>query len=663
MKRENAVQLNMKHFKKIDGLPDDKWERIQQLEAELNTLYHSVPTTDDFSASVETHHAVFEYVSDAIIFCELDSTITGWNQAATTMCGFTKAEAVGQNIRELLHSQPLAMTWDDVEANIQSNGQWQGEIVCHHKDGNEIIAEVAISPLLDEDYNPTGIIAVQRDITERYHREQNLQQHIERSTQELEQVNLQLQTSQQWYEVLIRNFPNGVVGLINHDLQFEFLGGEGEIRLPYRNTELSGRRLDEIMPKEVVVRYTSVIEAALAGETQVQTIDYNGRKYRIYTLPITDDDGNILSAMVMSQDITELVHARELIEANEERYRMLFHSIPDMVFILNHDMEFLLVNQTLADSLGMSTEAIQGQRITLLFEGIEASVFYENYKLSLSDGHPRVVVGQHMFKGMNNWYEARLLPLQDGLLVIKRDITRQRKLNQKTLRTEVARARNHTRDEIVHNLAHDLRTPLSTINTSLYLLEKYSDPVKQKEKVGALKYQVEHLQHMIENILLLTELDTYQPSDLTRVDIRQLVADLVESLQARANQKNLHLTSDIPDEPLYHVIQAEHFIHALTHVLDNALIYSNAGGTIHVTLSQTPPHAFTVTVQDDGIGIAPEHLPHIFERFYRADAARTMNEAGIGLGLTIAQQIVELHHGHIIVTSQPNQGTEAKIII
>lgn len=653
----------MKHFKNFASLSNDKWERIQQLEAELDALYQGILSTDDVELVSETQSDYFEYVNDAIIFCGLDSVIKSWNHAATAQSGYTKTEAIGQNIQHLLHATPLHTTWDEVEATLRKQEQWQGEITNHHKDGHEMIVEATISPLLNEEKVPVGIFAIQRDVTERYQREQVLEQRIEKSTQELEQVNQQLQTSQQWYQALIRNFPNGIVGLINQDLRFEIMGGEGEIVLPYQGDDLAGRRLADIMPPEIVKRDEPSIKAALQGEGRVQTVDYQNGKYRVHTVPITDDDGNVLSAMVMSQDITELVRAKEQIEANEERYRMLFHSIPDMVFILNRDMDFVLVNQTVADFLNMSTDAIQDQNITSLVEGIEDSVFYENYMLSLSDGHPRVVVGQFSVKGSSNWYEARLLPIQDGLLVIKRDITLQRKLNQKALETEVSRARNHTRDEIVHNLAHDLRTPLATINTSLYLLENYTDPDKQKQKVGSLKRQVGHLHQMIENILLLTELDTYQPADLIRVDIRQLIVDLASSYQSRAEQKNLDFSYDVPDDPLYHVIQSEHLVHALKHVLDNAFIYSKQGGSVHVTLAQTAPNSFTISVQDTGIGISTEHLPHIFERFYRADAARTMNEAGIGLGLTIAQQIIELHNGHIVVSSQPDKGTKVTIVI
>lgn len=348
----------------------------------------------------------------------------------------------------------------------------------------------------------------------------------------------------------------------------------------------------------------------------------------------------------------------------EDLYQV-FYSIPDIVFMLNPDFGFMFANQALADWFKIPIGKIQGQNILTLLPNFKQSVFYQNYKESMVDRQPRSIVAQYDAGEANpddqQWYESRIFPVGDGILVIARDITHQREVDAQLLEYELANARMQMLDEVVHSLAHDLRTPLSVLHTSLHLLERYTDPEKQQRKLVVIKRQVSILEKMIENILLLTELDVYNPADLAPSDVIQIVESAVQMLQSRANTKNQALTLNVPQQPIDHLVNPDHLRRAIGNIIENAILYTPEQGTIDVSVQANSSDTFQIIITDTGYGIVEDELPHIFERFYRINQARTVNEASNGLGLSIAKEIVELHHGTIAVISEPNQGTEITI--
>jgi signal transduction histidine kinase len=347
--------------------------------------------------------------------------------------------------------------------------------------------------------------------------------------------------------------------------------------------------------------------------------------------------------------------------------QILLHAIPDMVMVFNYDLDFLLVNQALASWFNIHPDKIRGQNIVTLLPGFEKSMFYREYKEAIKDGQSRIVVDKYDADEVNaddqQWYESRVFPIEDGILVISRDITRQRETDAQMLEYELAGARMQMLDKVVHNLAHDLRTPLSVLHTSLYLLEHYTDPEKQQQKLTTIKRQVTILEKMIENILLLTELDFYSPSDLVSVDMTHIVDDAVQALKSQVDTKHQLLTLKLPNQAISHLVNPDHLIRAIRNIIENAIYYTPEGGAIDIILQTQPSDGFQIIVTDIGTGIDDDDLPHIFERFYRANPARTINEAGNGLGLSIAQEIVELHYGTIAVVSQLGKGTQVTITI
>ncbi len=206
-------------------------------------------------------------------------------------------------------------------------------------------------------------------------------------------------------------------------------------------------------------------------------------------------------------------------------------------------------------------------------------------------------------------------------------------------------------------VSHDLRTPLSVMNTSLYLLRrKLGD--EENRHLDALETQTAHMQRVVEDMLDMSKLDD-EIAELTpiRLDLNGLIRDLLVTLQNNANIKNQHLIFKPMDGNPF--IMADQFMlgKVITNVVKNAIQYTPDGGDIHIETCQTQEATVQIITKDSGIGIDADTLPHIFERFYKANDARPSGQGGTGLGLSIAHRIVEMHGGTIEAQSIPNEGS------
>jgi signal transduction histidine kinase len=210
-------------------------------------------------------------------------------------------------------------------------------------------------------------------------------------------------------------------------------------------------------------------------------------------------------------------------------------------------------------------------------------------------------------------------------------------------------------------MSHDFRTPLSTINTSTYLLERTDDPATRSKRLQVIGQQVVRLEKLLEGLLTMTQLDQGIELKLAPVDVSELVRQIGPRAQLAAEARAQVVAVEVgsPCRISADVIKLDQ---AVMHIVQNAIQYSADGGLITLAAGSTGSRAF-IEVRDRGIGIDASDLPHIFERFYRADRARGSETGGIGLGLAIARRIVELHGGSIEVESAPNQGSTFRILL
>ncbi len=215
---------------------------------------------------------------------------------------------------------------------------------------------------------------------------------------------------------------------------------------------------------------------------------------------------------------------------------------------------------------------------------------------------------------------------------------------------------NQLRRQMTADIAHELRTPLSVI---LGYTEALSDGKLHPtpETFEIMHEEAKHLGRLIEDLQTLALADAGELS-LTRraTNPRALLERAAAAYGAQAQQKGITLqVKSAPDLPQIEV-DPDRMAQVLSNLVSNALRYTPAGGEITLSATFRPP-AVVLQVSDTGAGIAPEDLPHVFERFYRGDKARQRQEGESGLGLAIAKSIVEIHGGTITVDSRPGEGT------
>lgn len=207
------------------------------------------------------------------------------------------------------------------------------------------------------------------------------------------------------------------------------------------------------------------------------------------------------------------------------------------------------------------------------------------------------------------------------------------------------------------DVSHELRTPLTVLKGRLHVALSQPRTAKiYKETLHSIEQEVDRLIRLSSNLLLLSRLQQHhQDIHLEPIDLSDLLSAIAEQIQPLADLKQLQFSTQIvPDLQIQG--NPDHLIRLFLNLLENAVKYTPAEGKVSLTAT-VQKHCIQVRVTDTGIGISPEHLPHLFERFYRVEKSRSRAMGGMGLGLAIVQEIVHLHHGTIAVQSLPGHGT------
>lgn len=211
--------------------------------------------------------------------------------------------------------------------------------------------------------------------------------------------------------------------------------------------------------------------------------------------------------------------------------------------------------------------------------------------------------------------------------------------------------------------SHELRTPLAVMQADLSLaLRRPRSAPEYRGTLESAQEEVSRLSHIVNDLLVLARLDT-DVAQIGRepVQLDDLIERVVARLRPLATERSIRLRYTI-NAPATMIGDQTRLKQVFINLLDNAIAYTPDGGSIHVSMVTDGMQA-EVTVADTGIGIPPEDVPHVFERFYRSEEARTRNHEGTGLGLAIAQKVVQAHQGRIEVSSTPGKGTTFQVFL
>ena len=212
--------------------------------------------------------------------------------------------------------------------------------------------------------------------------------------------------------------------------------------------------------------------------------------------------------------------------------------------------------------------------------------------------------------------------------------------------------------QFTSDAAHELRTPLSLAKSTLQATQIHErQPAEYRQAINDSLEDISRMEYLVEQLLVLARLDEADKNTISsEVQLDVLLRELAETYEKKMERSGGRV---IFEESPNITIQGniDELIRLFSNVLDNAAKYGPPDGTIHLSLVLEPDGYIKVCVNDEGGNIPPDTLPHLFDRFYRAEPSRSKSTGGVGLGLAIAQEIARRHNGDISITSSPDSGT------
>ncbi len=260
-----------------------------------------------------------------------------------------------------------------------------------------------------------------------------------------------------------------------------------------------------------------------------------------------------------------------------------------------------------------------------------------------------------MKKGAYDFLPKPFTP-EEFRLITRRSLEK-RKLTLETI--ALRREKEMLREHFAHIVSHELKSPLNAVQQNLMALEfELSGTLNevQKDKLARTKNRINDLIKLINSWLRAISIDADQlQKTFTQVSVKNEISEALETVAPYATRKDVEIATSISDRLTPISGDDLSLSEALTNIIGNAVKYSHDGSRVTVK-AEEEADAILITIRDEGVGIAKEDLPHIFEGFYRGKSGQAA-ASGHGIGLAVSRQIIEAHHGSIAVESEPGKGT------
>lgn len=367
-----------------------------------------------------------------------------------------------------------------------------------------------------------------------------------------------------------------------------------------------------------------------------------------------------------SEELSELADVMNVMAAQLRQRIMQItqqHGMQDAVLksmregVLTFDMEerVIDVNRSAARLLRVNPDKARGKHIEEVVRNIGLQRFVDRTIRSGDDteGSVTLVDDSERFIHLHGSVLRDTAGMPIGIVVVMNDFTELRKLE-------------NVRREFVANVSHELKTPITSIKG--YVETLIDGAIDNRENavrfLGIVSRQADRLNAIIEDLLSLSRIE--QESDQEQISMQassvfEVLSSAVQACQVPAEEKGMRVALDC-DRNLRAVMNAPLLEQAVINLINNAIKYSEENTPVFVAAVETAARSIRILVRDEGIGIETEHLPRLFERFYRIDKARSRRLGGTGLGLAIVKHIAYAHGGTVEVQSTPGKGSTFSII-
>ncbi|AMB94337.1 cell wall metabolism sensor histidine kinase WalK [Aerococcus sanguinicola] len=394
---------------------------------------------------------------------------------------------------------------------------------------------------------------------------------------------------------------------------------------------------------------TGITRPLKAMKDQAEKIadgDFNGQ-VQVYS---DDEIGNLAESInYLSVRVKE---AQESTESERQRLDSVLKHMTDGVMATDRRGRIILTNRKALDFISASEEEVMGHSIMEVLKLQDRYTFRE-----LFDSNDEILIDmstpdqESVIKGEYSIIQ-RDSGFISGLVWVLTDVTEREKIER-------------DRRQFVSNVSHELRTPLTSVRSYSEALADgaIADQDLAVEFLGVIQNETDRMIRMIGDLLHLSNMDSGKEQlNFELVSFTALVSHVLDrfDMMMQSGQfgtdRSFTIVRELAGDDYFVEIDQDRMTQVIDNIINNAIKYSPDGGTITVRLMSTH-NEVTLSVQDQGLGVPQKSIPHLFDRFYRVDKARSRAQGGTGLGLAIAKEVIEMHHGRIWVNSIENKGS------
>lgn len=666
-----------------------------EIEGKPNfTAYlRDISAEKDAQAQLSLQSTALNAAANGIIITDRTGMIIWANPAFLDLTGYKEKEIIGQSTRVLKSGVHESDFYKKMWDTILAGEVWRGELSNKRKSGETYIEDMTIAPVVGEDGSIDNFIAIKNDITERIELDRQ-KEYNERNRRIISYFATSLLGSNTVDEILWDIAYNCISELGWEDAVI-YLLDEDQGNLVQKAAYGSDKEKDYTIlnPIEIEIGTGIVGSVASSGKTEIVNDLSQDPRYIVddkvreseMAVPIVfenrvlgvidsehsekgffkDEDREIVEA-IASLAANKLVRtlSTDLIEVSERKYRSIFESIQDVYAEIDYPEAIIsemspsieafsgftreeLIGSNFSDFVADQTIAT-GLMQTLLVEGK-----VNDFEITMVDkfGVERPVSLTVSMVLNPSGQQGKVVGTMRDISVRKQaELALQENIKMKT--------------DFVSNVSHELRTPMASILgfSGTIIRDENMDDETKMEFIRIIHEEGQRLTRLIENVLDISRMEAGRVKySMEPIDLGLLVRETLETQDPIARDKEIKLNSQIQDDLSFINADSDAMRQLVVNLVSNAIKFTESGGSISVILELIKDE-LRLKVEDSGLGIPDQDLPHIFDKFYRVDREKREDQ-GTGIGLAIVKEIVEKHDGRVEVQSQVGSGTIFRVFL
>ncbi|HUQ28076.1 MAG TPA: PAS domain S-box protein [Usitatibacter sp.] len=601
----------------------------------------------------EPYRRMVETIRDyAVFLLDTEGHVASWNLGAERIKGYRPEEIIGRHFSTFYPQSAIDRGWPQHELETAARvGRFEDEGWRLRKDGTNFWANVVITAIRNEEGQLLGFSKVTRDLTERRMNEERLRVSEERFRMMIEGV--------RDYAIFLLD-PAGYVVTWN--------AGAQRIK-GYAPDEIIGKHFSQFYPAEALERnwpQQELQEALRLGrfEDEGWRLRKDGSRFwaNVVLTPLRDRDGVHRGFSKITRDLTERREQEERMRQSEERFRLLLEGVEDYaIYLLDPDGRVSSWNGGAQRIMGYTAGEIVGQSFERFYPPEDVVAGRPTAELRTAALNRRAEdTGWRMRKdGTRFWANVVVTALHDdegrlrGFAKVTRDLSERKRI-------EDLEEQGRHLTEFLAMLAHELRNPLAPIRNALGIMALSPNLAPQAAwSRDVIERQTTQLTRLVDDLLDVSRITRGKLSMHTAtMDVNVAVQRAVEAARPLLDSRKHGLEVTLAPKAIVVNGDLTRVIQVLVNLLNNAAKYTPEGGRISVAV-HSEAHDAVIRVTDNGIGIPPHMIEHVFDLFAQGERSLARTEGGLGIGLTLARRIVALHGGSIKARSAgASQGSE-----